>query len=288
MAREKPLRYKVAFLTHSRPQGYRIQHYFPFLEEKGFDVDHFIIPHGLRPKSELFGKMRGYDLVYLQRRLLSAVELGLLRRATRKLVYDVDDAVMYRSSGHDSHYSWSRRWKFKRAVRSSDAVLAGTGFLVKEIKAYNPAGKVFFIPTTVDLNDYQPKEYVQENSSVILGWIGSQGTLQYLEKLTPVFNRLAKKYSHLQLKIVADAFLDQCPLPVIKKSWKKEEQADDLRSFDIGLNPLDDDLWSKGKSSTRVSKYMAVGIPMVSSPIGFSINTIEDGINGFWADGEEE
>ncbi len=287
-AREKPLKYKIAFLTHSRPQGYRIQHYFPFLEEMGFDVDHFIIPHGLRAKGELFGKMRDYDMVYLQRRLLSFFELGLLRRAARKLVYDVDDSVMYRSSGHDSFHSWSRMWKFKRVVRSSDAVLGGTGFLVKEVKKYIPDGKVFFIPTTVDLNDYQPKEYVEENSSVTLGWIGSRGTLQYLENLVPVFSQLAKKYSQLQLKIVADAFLNDCPIPVIKKPWKKEEQAEDLRSFDIGLNPLNNDLWSRGKSSIRVSKYMAAGIPMVSSPVGFAINTIDEGTNGFWANGEEE
>ena len=274
---------KVVFLTHQRPQGYRIQHYFPHLKREGVEVDLRVIPRGRIRRSLLFGELPAYDVVYVQRRLLGTVDLAFLRRASRRLVYDFDDAVMYRSSRHSNQVSFSRRWAFKRMVRASDAVIAGNHFLKGEALRYVEEGKVTVIPTAVDLERYPPKDYGTSRDSVVLGWIGSGSTLWYLRNLNPVLEALYRRYPQIELKVVSDEFLDSSVVPVVKKKWALEDEVSDLQSFDIGLMPLTDDVWSQGKCGLKAVQYSAAGIPVVCSPIGINRDIVEDGLNGYWA-----
>lgn len=279
---------KVIFLTHQNPQGYRIQHYFPYLERQGIEVNLKVIPQETGNRYRLFRELGRYDLVYVQRRLLGPFDLFLLRNASKRLVYDFDDAVMYRSSRHSSTRSFSRRWAFRQMVKASDAVIAGNQFLKGEALKYVGEERVSVVPTVVDTGKYPRKDYGMRGDSIILGWIGSGSTLWYLQNLTSVFVALCRSYPQLKLKVVSDEFFD-CPgVPIVKKRWNSEEEVSDLQSFDIGLMPLTDDVWSKGKCGLKAVQYLAVGIPVVCSPVGTNRDIIEDGLNGYWASTDSE
>jgi glycosyltransferase involved in cell wall biosynthesis len=92
----------------------------------------------------------------------------------------------------------------------------------------------------------------------------------------------------VQLKIVADDFFELEAMPVLRKRWSAEEEIADLHSFDIGLMPLSDDVWTRGKCGFKLLQCMAVGLPVVCSPVGINAEIVTDGVEGFWARGEEE
>jgi glycosyltransferase involved in cell wall biosynthesis len=246
-------------------------------------VDLRVIPRGRMSRSRLFGELPAYDLVYIQRRLLASLDLFILRRASKRLVYDFDDAVMYRSSRHSNQFSLSRRWAFRRMVRASDAVIAGNQFLKGEALKYVGEGKVTVIPTAADMERYPPKDCGKARDSVILGWIGSGSTLWYLRNLIPVLEALCRRYPQLKLKVVSDEFFDSSTVPIVKKKWALEDEVSDLQSFDIGLMPLTEDVWSQGKCGLKAVQYSAAEIPIVCSPVGINRDIVEDGLNGYWA-----
>ena len=121
-----------------------------------------------------------------------------------------------------------------------------------------------------------------------LGWIGDHGSIHYLEKMKPIFERIGEKYPHVELKIVCDTFFDCDRMKVIKKNWSSEEEVADLQGFDIGLMPLVDDPWSWGKCGLKIIQYQGVGVPVVCTPVGINKDLVEDGVNGFYAMTPEE
>ena len=116
-----------------------------------------------------------------------------------------------------------------------------------------------------------------------LGWIGDHGSIHYLEKMKPIFEKIGKRYPNAELKIVCDTFFDCEYLPVIKKQWSSEEEVKDLQGFDIGVMPLMDDPWSWGKCGLKIIQYQGVGVPVVCTPVGINKDLVEDGMNGLWA-----
>jgi glycosyltransferase involved in cell wall biosynthesis len=178
--------------------------------------------------------------------------------------------------------------KFRWMVKGSDAVVVGNEFLREEVLKVDPQKKVFMIPTSIDTSLYPEKKNVSEGPDVILGWIGTKGNLKYLKKLEPAFESLAKRFPNLRLKIVSNDFYDSSFIPVIKKPWRLEDENEDLISFDIGLMPLQDDLWSKGKCGLKIIQYLSVGVPVVCTPVGINGDIVRDGRNGFWATTPQE
>ena len=104
----------------------------------------------------------------------------------------------------------------------------------------------------------------------------------------PTLERLYQRYPHFQLKIVCDRFIDGIHVPVIKKKWSAETEEADLKSFDIGVMPLTDDLWSRGKCGLKILQYFSVGIPAVCTPVGINRDIVHDTVNGFWAQDEKQ
>jgi glycosyltransferase involved in cell wall biosynthesis len=265
-----------------------VEQYFPYLQAHGVEATWHPLRGSLQKKFLFYRGLPRYDVVIIQRRLLSPLEFSWIRRRSAKIIFDLDDAVMYRSSSSPRPHSFSRWLKFRWMVKGSDAVIVGNEFLKEEVLKVDRKKKVFLIPTSIDTSLYPEKKSVSESPEMILGWIGTKGNLKYLRMLESVFGSLAKRFPNLRLKIVSNDFYDSSFLPVIKKPWRLEDENQDLISFDIGLMPLQDDLWSKGKCGLKIIQYLSVGVPVVCSPVGINGDIVKDGRNGFWATSPQE
>jgi glycosyltransferase involved in cell wall biosynthesis len=281
---------KIIFLTHSSDQGhrFRVEQYFPFLLAHRMDPKWQPLPPSWKERRNLYRQLPLFHVVCIQRRLLAPFEFYQIRKKSSKVLFDLDDAIMYRSSSSSRPFSLSRWLKFRWMVKGSDAVTVGNQFLKNEVLKVDGKKKVFIIPTCIDPNLYPQKKKVTHHQEVILGWIGTKGNLKYLKKLEPVFETIHQKFPQVRLKIVSNDFYDSTHLPVIKKTWRLEDENEDLISFDIGLMPLHDDLWSRGKCGLKIVQYLSVGLPVVCTPVGMNSDIIKEGENGFWATTHQE
>jgi len=280
---------KVVFLVNSingPSTRYRVLQYLPYLEEKRWDTQVYIIPKDLRGKIQLFFSLKNFDMVFVQKRLLSFLSRHLLRKTSKCLTFDFDDSIMFRDSPKGKFNSLIRKKRFGGMVKNADTIIAGNDYLKKQ--AVNHNENVFIVPTPINMRRYKPKIYQKNNATIILGWIGSSSTVFYLQRMKKVWDDLFIKFPNIRLKIVADRFFECDRIPVIKKKWNYEEEIDDLHSFDIGLMPLTDDPWSRGKCGFKLLQCMAVGVPVVCSPVGVNKEMVEHGENGFWATGASE
>ena len=280
---------KVLFLIQGfsvAASRYRVLQYIPYLEAKGVEVTVSLYPRTLKENFRFFNNLSQYDIVFLQRKRFNQPRLGWLRKRAKRIVYDFDDSVMYRNSKAQDHISSTRRRRFVQMIKKSDFIITGNEFLKREVLPFNPNVEV--IPTTIDQERYHLKTYPVQQERVTLGWIGDHGSIHYLEKMRPIFEKIGQKYSHVELKIVCDAFFSCEQMKVVKKNWNSEEEVADLQGFDIGLMPLVDDPWSWGKCGLKIIQYQGVGVPVVCTPVGINKDLVEDGVNGFYAMNPEE
>jgi glycosyltransferase involved in cell wall biosynthesis len=260
-----------------------VEQYFPALRAHRIEPRWQPFSGTLRERLTLYRDLPSYDVVCIQRRLFSLFEFYRIRRQSRKILFDLDDAIMYRSSSSRIPFSLSRWVKFRWMVRGSDAVTVGNRFLGDEVLRASRRKKVVLVPTCIDTTLYPRKKEVSESKEFVLGWIGTKGNLHYLSRLEPVFKEIGQRFPQIRLKIVSNDFIGSSSLPVIKKPWRLEDENEDLLSFDVGLMPLGDDLWSKGKCGLKIIQYLSVGVPAVCTPVGINRDIVRDGENGFWA-----
>lgn len=281
---------RVIFLTHFSNQGhrFRVEQYFPYLKAHQVEPRWQPLLGSLKERFRIYRELPSYDVICIQRRLLSPLEFFWICKKSQKILFDLDDAIMYRSSNSPHPHSFSRWFKFRWMVKGSDIVIAGNRFLKDEVLKVDRKKKVFLIPTSIDLTLYPKKKVGSGGTEIVLGWIGTKGNLKFLKKLEPVFETLSKRFARLKLKIVSDDFYRSPSIPVIEKPWKLEDENDDLVSFDIGLMPLGEDLWSKGKCGLKIVQYLSVGVPVVCTPVGINSDIVVDGENGFWAMNDQE
>jgi glycosyltransferase involved in cell wall biosynthesis len=265
---------------------YRVLQYIPYLKSHGVETTVSLYPRSLKENIQFFRSVPQFDIVFLQRKRFNQPRLRWLRRRAKRMVYDFDDSVMYRNSKAKDPVSQTRKRRFTQMIKASDFVIAGNEFLRTQVLPVNPNAEV--IPTSIDQERYQAKDYSAPKDRVTLGWIGDHGSIHYLEKMRPIFDRMRERYPHCELKIVCDIFFDCEKIPVVKKQWKSDEEVEDLQSFDIGLMPLVDDPWSWGKCGLKIVQYQGVGLPVVCTPVGVNRDLVEDGVTGFWAKTPEE
>jgi len=273
---------RVLFLSKgsaSASTRYRCLDYFDRMEESGFAPRHMTVSDS---RLAALRAAAGASVVVVLRKTFSAAFCHLLRRVSRRLVFDFDDAVFCSSRGEVSR---TRQKRFARMVRLCDRVWAGNRFLAETAAEHNPS--VAVVPTAIDTARYTgtvPKPA----DSIDLVWIGSRSTSRYLEGHLGVLERMAAAVPNLRLKIVADFSLTSRHLPVLPVQWSQEVEVPSLAASHIGIAPMSDDTWTKGKCALKVLQYMAAGLPVISSAAGANREVIDHGRTGLLAGTRQE
>ncbi len=222
------------------------------------------------------------EVVVVLRKTFPTPLLWLLRRASRRLVFDFDDAIFCNTDGTPSR---TRMAHFAAMVRVCDRVCAGNAFLSRQAAAFNPA--VTLVPTCVDAVRYGAAAD-KPTDTLDLVWIGSHSTRKYLAEAMPWLAQAAEKTPHLRLKIVADFDLPGCGVTTLPVAWRTESEARELAASHIGIAPMRDDDWSRGKCALKVLQYMAAGLPVVSSKAGANAEVVAEGVSGYLVSTPEE
>jgi glycosyltransferase involved in cell wall biosynthesis len=226
--------------------------------------------------------VNGIDALVIQRKLFPAWQLNLLRRRVPWLIYDFDDSIYLRSSYNPRGQDCPKRFsQFRQMVQSADIVIAGNEHLHAQATALTDPGKVYLIPTCVDVSRYSLARHDPTRVRVKLAWIGSSSTIRGLEKIRDVLDRLGKALPLLELMVICDRSLTLDHLPVDFRPWQEATETAELADADIGISWLPDDGWSAGKCSLKVLQYMAAGLPVVANPVGMNKTLVRPGENGF-------
>ncbi|GIW88795.1 MAG: hypothetical protein KatS3mg108_3119 [Isosphaeraceae bacterium] len=268
---------------------YRVLAFRPALIRRGLSLQiQSLSTNPVRRIAQLRDAAR-YDIVLLQRKLLPRWQLALLRRAARRLVFDFDDAILYRDSFDPrGPHCPRRRRRFAALMRSVDAVLAGNPFLGQLAVDHGlPAPRLTLIPTCIDCHRYHPKS-APSSTPLTLVWIGSSSTLQGLETSAPLWRRIGREVPGVRLRLVCDRFCRFDPLPVEPIPWSEAIEAAAVASADVGISWLPDDLWSRGKCGLKLLQYMAAGLPVVANSVGVQTSLITHGQNGFLAHSDDD
>jgi glycosyltransferase involved in cell wall biosynthesis len=293
---------RVLFLTRYTGTGpssrYRVVQFLPFLDREGIAwemhplVDDrylvarfagastgpfYLAGRALRRALDLLRSGR-FDVVFVQKELFpGAPPLAeeLLARAGRRVILDVDDAIHlpYRNRA-------LLREKIPRAMACASAVLVGNRWLADYARAFNP--QTLLLPTVVDAARFTPAAHAPANAKPVVGWIGSPETVRYLWGVRDALARVHARVP-FELRVIGAAAEPVAGVEATFHPWSLESEADALRGLDVGIMPLPDDEWARGKCSLKLLQYMSAGLPTVSSPRGSVEEIVSDGDNGFIA-----
>ncbi len=271
---------------------YRVRAFEPALSAAGWSLTIEPVARGGVGRLLQLVRASSYDSILIQRKLLPGWQLRELRRRTAHLVFDFDDAILYRDSYDPRGPHCRRRYeRFERTIRLSDMVIAGNHFLADcAIKAGAHPSRVQVIPTCVNTNKYAPHVVTErrERPGLELVWIGSTSTLAGLEQQRTLWERLGREIPGARLRLVCDRFLRFDPLPVLEVIWNERTEAADIAGADVGMSWVPDDLWSRGKCGLKVLQYQAAGLPVLANPVGVHPEMIDSGINGILVSNPEE
>jgi glycosyltransferase involved in cell wall biosynthesis len=264
---------------------HRMQSLVASLQAAGWEVRTEQFPggrYGLRTW-ERRALLRWADVTVLHQIKLSALEARLFARYSRRRVFDVDDAIYVRKPrrlGEPADESPWRRRKFDATCRMAQVVAAGNDVLAGVARRVAP--RVEVLPTSIEAGDYRASD-LPDTAPPTIAWVGSPENLVYLEMIRPALARLAARHPRLILKVICSAFPDWPELRIERTVWSAATEVAALAAAHIGIMPLSDDAWARGKCAFKLLQYMAASLPCVASPIGANAAAVIDGVTGFHA-----
>jgi glycosyltransferase involved in cell wall biosynthesis len=212
-----------------------------------------------------------------------------------RLVFDIDDALFANVTGlsypmdSPEWQNWMTgfRAQLTDALHYSKIVTTSTEHVANFVQDYN--SNITLLPDALDLKDFPLRTSARNSAPIVIGWTGRPENRVYVQNLEPVFCALAREYGdHIVLKIICKEPLELEGIRVTYQLWCAETEMQDLQSFDIAIRPLLDDEWSRGKGNFTAVQYMALGLPVVLSPVGANAYVVRDGVDGFLANSTEE
>lgn len=216
-----------------------------------------------------------------------------MRVFKKRLIYDFDDAIWLPNSSEANAGmvgQWKCHGKVKKILQLSSTVFAGNAYLAAFARPYTRDVRV--VPTTIDTQYHQRPSVESENrkgleagphSTLTIGWTGSHSTLKQLEPLFPILEKLHETQP-FRLLIIADQPPSELPSFAVFCPWDRGTEIADLLKIDIGIMPLYDTEWERGKCGFKALQYMALEIPAVVSAVGVNTEIVRDGVEGYWAD----
>jgi len=299
---------------------YRLYQYIPLLEKKGIEITVFpLISDGsydifmgirtlnpiLKPFVRSFLaasamikrffhliKAGSYDVVYIQKDVLPLFYLFILNKLNKNIIFDLDDALYENHAtikpsvfSLDNLFFKFRKNNLDRTLRLAKAVTVTTPYLAEYVRKLNP--QVHIITGPIDCSAYKPSSKAASDKTVI-GWIGSPVTAKYVQDIIPVFKELQTKHTNIEFHIIGAKPFEARNLNIKFFDWSEGREIELLSDFDIGIMPLTDDKWSRGKGGLKILQYFAMGIPVVCSPVGINNDIVKEGVNGFFAKDNKE
>jgi glycosyltransferase involved in cell wall biosynthesis len=251
---------------------------------KQLDVDVTVLParrSSIGERLRVLKEAARHDVVVLFKMIgFNELELRLLQRANRRIIFDFDDAVMFREQKHRRPVRGKNLKKFLRTLNHCAAVVAGNDFLACFAEASGQ--RAIILPTSIDLRRYHLKQH-SGGRGLVVGWLGLSDGLPYLRHIQPALQQLSERFSGLKLKVICDKPLQLDGVVVENEPWRLETEQANLVSFDIGIMPLWDSVWTRGKCGYKILQYMGVGTAVVASDVGVNSQIITHGENGFLA-----
>jgi len=213
----------------------------------------------------------------------------LLKKSNTKLIFDYDDALfIHKNSTYNTAASFLRSaHKTTEIFKVVHCVLAGNSYLRDKAREYCDQAITFEVAEDTGRITQRPSH--TNTKDVTIGWLGSTSTVKYTKLISKTLLKIHKKYPEVQFVFMGgDPDFEISGLPIRHMTWSLDNELKALKIFDIGIMPLPNEEWSKGKSGGKARTYMTAGVVAVCTGVGYNLELIEHGVTGFLCNDEEQ
>lgn len=309
---------KILFLANHRKdrspsQRFRFEQYLEYFQQNGFAYELspllnerddtifyskgnwfqklFLVIRCFKKRLKDVKNATNFDIIFIQREAFFTGTTYFEKKLNQlpvKVIFDFDDSIWLPNvSPGNKKLEWLKNYdKTKTLIGLADFVIAGNQHLADYANQFNQ--QVHIIPTTID-TDYHVPLKNKLKDKICIGWTGTATTIKHFEMAIPVLLKLQKKYKdQIYFKVIGEGKYTNEVLAINGTPWNFDTEIEDLQEIDIGIMPLPNDEWTKGKCGFKGLQYMALEIPTIMSPVGVNPSIIENGVNGYLADSDED